>query len=169
MPMSVNDAGTWRTLQDVYVNDAGTWRRIQEVWVNEAGTWRLVHVGDVVSIEDQTVAQTEFSPTPATVSYQLQGDGDVEATAGGSPFPLGTWITPTSSAGAAYEVRATIVSGSLTSGTTGTWQALNANRTWTLTRFSVGLSETILTIEIRRASDGAVLTSATITLQAQVS
>ena len=168
MPMSVNDAGTWRTLTDVHVNDAGTWRRIQEVWVNDAGTWRMVHVGDVVAITSQTITDSQLDPTPAVVSYQLQSDGNVEATSGGFPSALGDWVTPTASAGAAYEARATIVSGSLTSGTAGSWLPLSSNRTWSLTRSVIGFSTTVLTIEIRRAADGVVLTTATITLEANV-
>jgi len=42
MTTHVNDAGTWRTLTNIYVNDAGTWRNILETWVNDAGTWRMV-------------------------------------------------------------------------------------------------------------------------------
>lgn len=40
----LNDAGTWRQIQNVYVNDAGTWRTIQKVFVNDAGTWRQVYL-----------------------------------------------------------------------------------------------------------------------------
>lgn len=168
MPTSVNDAGTWRTLQDVYVNDAGTWRRIQEVWVNESGTWRLVHVGDVISIDNTPVSDSQISPTPAIVSYALLNTGVVQASSAGVPFDVGNWVTPTSSAGAAYEARATVISGS-PAGTFGTWQALNANRSWSLSRSAVGTSSASFTVEIRRASDGTVLDSATITLEAQVS
>ena len=42
--LHLNDAGTWRQIQNVYVNDAGTWRTIQKVWVNDAGTWREVYI-----------------------------------------------------------------------------------------------------------------------------
>lgn len=42
--LHLNDAGTWRHIQNVYVNDAGAWRPIQKVWMNDAGTWRQVYV-----------------------------------------------------------------------------------------------------------------------------
>lgn len=41
--LHLNDAGTWRQVQNVYVNDAGTWRQIRVIYVNDAGTWRQVY------------------------------------------------------------------------------------------------------------------------------
>lgn len=41
--LHLNDAGTWRQIQNVYVNDAGTWRTIQKIFVNDIGTWRQVY------------------------------------------------------------------------------------------------------------------------------
>lgn len=117
-----------------------------------------------------TVSDTTVSPTNARASFQLQSDGDVAritvSTGGGGTVDVGDWITPAAAAGANYEVQATVNSGSLTSGTTGSWLALSSTRTWALDQTSVGSSSCELLIEIRLASTGGVLDSAVVTLDA---
>lgn len=121
--------------------------------------------GPRVAITDQEVAASGAAPQSAT--YRLDNAGAARAIVGVSNVILENWITPTSAAGAAYEARATVVSGSLSSGTTGSWLSLGTTRDWNVSRGSVGLSTCILTIEIRRASDSVVIDSATITLSAE--
>jgi hypothetical protein len=43
MSISVNDNGTWRTINVVSVNDNGTWRNARAVFINENGIWRTVY------------------------------------------------------------------------------------------------------------------------------
>jgi len=86
-------------------------------------------------------------------------------TSAGSYADVEDWITPTSAASGAYEVKATLNSGALTTGTTGSWLALSSTREWTV-ETSIGVVDANLTIEIRRGS--TVLDSATVTLSAQV-
>ena len=121
----------------------------------------------VVSINDANINDTTASPTTCSVSYQLTSAGVANSvTTNGGTVALENWITPTSFAGANYEVQATVNSGSLSSGTTGSWLALNTTRTWTVSRSTTGVSTCNLTIEIRRASDSVVLDTVTIALQA---
>jgi hypothetical protein len=168
--LSINDAGTWRPIESVYVNDLGTWRRINAIYVNDLGTWRQVFSGEVVAISDITSFVDVATPSNATSFYSLNTDGTVTyADSNGTGTLLENWVTPTSLAGAAYEARATKVSGNnLTSGTLGTWLPISSNLQWTLTRSSIGSLQTVLTIEIRRASDLIVLDSATVTLHSLV-
>lgn len=161
----VDDSGTIRETQRVYVDDAGTVREIQRIYVDDAGTIRLVFQNAVVSISDTNVNRTVTTPSTATASYSLENDGDIAVNGADD----GDWITPKAAAGADYECRATVLSGSFTSGTFGSWLALNTTRTWTLVRSTIGTSTASMTLEIRRASDGTVLDSATINFSAEVS
>jgi hypothetical protein len=103
-----------------------------------------------------------------TATYTLESDGDiVRVTTPLGSADIGDWISPKASAPSNYEVLATLNSGTLTSGTTGSWLALTSNRSWTLTRAIVGAADTVnLTIQIRKGS-GSTLASATVTLDAE--
>lgn len=122
----------------------------------------------IVTISDLTVTTVQAGAA-TTANYQLESDGDI-----GRSNPTGTamndggdWITPKAAAGAAYECRATLISGTLTSGTTGSWLALSTTRTWGVNSGSPpGKKVCTFTLEIRRASDGVVLDTATITVDA---
>lgn len=122
--------------------------------------------GDRISLSGVTVSSVGSGSQTAT--YTLESDGDVvrETTPLGSA-DIGDWIDPKANAPSDYEVQATLNSGTLTSGTTGSWLALTSNRSWTLTQAIVGSATTVdLTIEIRKGS-GATLASATVTLDAE--
>ncbi len=166
----VNDSGTARQIREVWVNDSGTARRINEIWVNDAGTARRIFVGDQITISDMTASAATSSPTSATASYALASDGDIDATAGtNTSVDRGDWISPQINM-SAYEARATVTSGTLSSGTEGTWLSLGTTRTWNVVHSGIGTGSTSceFTLEIRRTSDGVVLDTATITLQAIV-
>jgi hypothetical protein len=122
--------------------------------------------GDRISLSGVSVYSAGAGTQTAT--YTLESDGDVvTATTGGGSVDAGDWIVPKASAPSDYEVRATLVSGTLSTGTTGSWLALSSNRSWTLQRVTVGAATQVtLTIEIRKGS-GAVLASATVTLDAE--
>jgi hypothetical protein len=163
----VNDGGTWRQVTEVHVNDAGTWRRIQEVWVNDGGTWRQVFVGDQININNENIFASAGDPNPATAGYQIRGDGDIIETVNASSIDIGDWITPKVNM-ANYQVRATLNSGGplTASSATGVWLSSGV---WLVNQSGVGSRGANLTIEIRRAADGVVLDSATVTLSATVS
>jgi hypothetical protein len=109
-------------------------------------------------------------------TFQLASDGTANAvmTGNSSSPPNGTtpyvneWLRGGLSSG--YEARATLNSGTLSSGTTGAWLVLSTTRSWSCaaTRGSTGSSSQTanLTIEIRSVATGLVLDSATITLTA---
>ena len=122
--------------------------------------------GDKISLSG--VAVSSVGAGSQTATYTLESDGDVvRATTPLGSSDIGDWIDPKASAPSDYEVQATLNSGTLTSGTTGSWLALTSNRSWTLTRATVGAADQVnLTIEIRKGS-GATLASATVTLDAE--
>jgi hypothetical protein len=122
--------------------------------------------GDKISLSG--VAVTSVGAGSQTATYTLESDGDVvRATTPLGSSDIGDWIDPKANAPSDYEVQATLNAGTLTSGTTGSWLALTSNRSWTLTRATVGAADQVdLTIEIRKGS-GATLASATVTLDAE--
>lgn len=166
MPLSINDAGTWRTIVGTYVNDAGTWREIQEVYVNDAGTWRSVFVNDTVDISDVSPSSAVEGTPPATAIYQLRNDATVWMTDGDNTLvEISTWINNVANVGN-YEVMVTVNSGTTPSGTIGAWQSLSSARTWTLARGTTGTSICSLNVQIRRSADSTVVDTATISMSA---
>jgi hypothetical protein len=101
---------------------------------------------------------------PQTASYTIKSDGTIIDNSG----TTGTWNGSTT-AGSGYEVKATVTSGSLTSGTTGSWLSLSSNRSWSKTDSTAGGSsaDAAFTLQIRAAGTTTVLDSATITLSAE--
>ena len=82
----------------------------------------------------------------------------------GGTFSFGNWVGNTAWVGL-YECRWTTTSGSLTSGTTGTWQSLSTTRTWT--KSSTGVDATVIgTLEIRPVNATYVMSTCTVTLNA---
>jgi hypothetical protein len=116
-----------------------------------------------VSLSNQNAFDTEFEGSTASAAYVLNANGSFVSTGEAGGF----WITPQEGMGS-FEVRATLNSGSLTSGTTGVWLALNANRSWLVEQFSVGDTSANLTMQIRRIGDSSILASATVSVTAEI-
>ena len=68
-----------------------------------------------------------------------------------------------------FECRWTTDTGTLTSGTEATWEALSSTRTWTKQKTGgVGSVSVTGTLEIRRASDGVVVATAAVSITATI-
>lgn len=74
------------------------------------------------------------------------------------------WINGGSVFVGQFESRWTTLTGSLSTGTAGTWQGLSTSRTWSRTGVGVDTSCTG-TLEIRRISSGAVVATCSVTLE----
>jgi len=121
--------------------------------------------GPRITLADGTTTSSGLPNQTAT--YTLEADGDIiTATTAGGSVDAGDWIIPKGAAGGNFEVQATIVSGSVSSGTTGSWLALSSDRTWTRSQVTSGTSTVVLTIEIRRVGTTTVLATCTRTLVA---
>lgn len=118
--------------------------------------------GGSISITDQNIFNGGTGSI--TASYSINSDGRVRDQ---SNTILETWLL--SGVNSSYEVRATLVSGTLTSGTTGSWLACSTTRTWSVVNSASdnSVKTVVLTVEIRLASTGVVQDSATITLSAE--
>lgn len=103
----------------------------------------------------------------STAGYRLNTSGIAEKLENAAYTTLETWLVMGSSG--SYEARATLNSGSLTSGTTGSWLALSSSREWTVTDsvFDLNPVEAEILVEIRNATTLAVIDSATVTLSAE--
>ena len=133
---------------------------------NFYGTSKVVY-----RLDSDIYIDSALSPTDAGVTLNINSNGTVVVTS----LNLGTlasynWITPTTGS-TTYYVRATLTSGTFTSGTTGSWLALSSNRSWntSYTSNSPGNKMTTATFEIATDSAGTnVVVSASISLEAYV-
>lgn len=107
--------------------------------------------------------------TYARAQYRIQADGLVRSdNVAGTPTTLETWLV--SGVNSDFEVRATHVSGDVPAGPLNTWEDLTTDCVWTndVTSSAPIESTSVITVEIRRKSDNVVLTTATITLIAEL-
>lgn len=161
MPIIVGEAGANRTVTSITVGDGGANRIIREVWVGDGGANRLVFAA--INLLGLDPSQAIAAPGTATATYTLTSGGLEQATG----LSDNTWMLAGS--GGDYEARATLNSGALSSGTTGTWLSLGTTRAWSVTRSgAAGVSSANLTVEIRLASSGAVLATAPVVLTAEL-
>ena len=125
----------------------------------------------VVTLSNQTVHDVATSPADATAKYKLDSDGSAYTMAdvldgGVYTAILGQWKL--SGAAAAYDAKATVISGTVSGSATGTALNLGSDREWTATRSPLGTTTSVIFVELFTAGGTDALASATITLKAQV-
>jgi hypothetical protein len=129
-------------------------------------------INNPITIADATVNALAVTVGDAQAVYQLTSAGDIVRTTDGAntTADAGDWLNPKADMGL-YEARFDVLSGALSAGTNGAWEALSSNRSWVVTRVRVvdgaGTSAASGTLQIRLASDPVmILASKTITLNA---
>lgn len=117
-----------------------------------------------VDIVGGSASATGSTTSGATSRYTLTNAGLEQTKEGTASYvTLGTWLK--TGVASDYDVFVTVVSGSVSSGSTGVWLNLGTTREWTkLGADGAGASSVVLTIQLRRTSTGAVLDSASVTL-----
>ena len=121
--------------------------------------------GAVVNFNDASV--TAAGVPSQSAGYRINTNGFVYQVVNGVDTSLGQWVTP-SSAGGNYEVFATIVSGSVSSGTTGSWVATSGSPLWTrVAAISGTINTVVLSMQVRATGTGTVLDTWTVTLEAE--
>jgi hypothetical protein len=115
------------------------------------------------------VSAAALGPAAATVTggFYMFSDGSYSEV--GAVITAGLWFTPvTVGIGTSYEVRYTLSSGAVTSGSTGVWISLALNPSWEVTRTPgpTGVSSADGTLEVRIAS-GAVVASCPMLISAE--
>lgn len=98
------------------------------------------------------VAASASDPAFATAAIRYKANGEYETVVGVFPLPEGNWVKPAGAA-AEWEIRATLNSGPLPTGTFNAWLPMTADRTWSLTRSSTGIFLSTMTFEFRRVGD----------------
>lgn len=165
MSTHINDGGTWRQLNQIFVNDSGSWKPLIEVYVNDGGTWRLVFQGDAIDVGDRLAISSAIGAGNAVAVFRLQSDGFTAQTNGSNTVDVGSaWITPQSGM-SGYECQATILTGA-PSGTFGSRLNLGTTRSWTFSHGALGTATASMTLDIYRVSDGAHMHSCTISFEA---
>ena len=119
----------------------------------------------VISISNQNIGDFTGGARSATAGYRLTSGGQAQSLVNVTFTNLEQWCTPTSEAGN-YEAFVTVTSGSLSSGTAGSWVALSTTQTWTRTAAIGDFELCVFTVEIRRIGTTTVLDTATIELAA---
>jgi hypothetical protein len=108
-----------------------------------------------------------FDSAPVDAGYSLRSDGAVSKFENGLETIIGDWIVPNTTA-SSYEVFATLVSGTISSGTTGSPLSLGTTRSWGVSASSPGSNQgCTLGISIRLISSGSQVAAATVTLYAE--
>jgi hypothetical protein len=97
-----------------------------------------------------TVIVEDISVGSSSVSVTFSPVGTYFTSIKGSNTVLGNWVTPPSMA-SGWEIRATLTGGTEDSpGVLNTWQPINTNRSWEVSRSAVGSSDSVLTFDFRR-------------------
>lgn len=119
-----------------------------------------------VNITDQYISDVG-SFVRATAGYRLNSSGIAESIVDVTYTTLETWLL--SGAASDCEVRVTLSLGTLSSGTTDTWQNLGTSRSWTVVagNYYPEFAEAEIVVEIRNATTLTILDTATINLQAE--
>lgn len=101
----------------------------------------------------------------ATNGVRLATDRDVDENENGAYTDSGDWLV-SSGTPSDYEVSCTVNSGSLSSGTTGSYEALSAAREWTVQQASLGVATANITLTIRRIANPSDSVQLTVVLSA---
>lgn len=113
-------------------------------------------------LDGNTYDDTVPDPSDASCTFTLDNLG----VASGPGVANYNWLS--SGSASSYEVQATINSGTLTSGTTGSWLSLSSSRTWNVQRSVVGSKSCSMTVQIRETANPSNTVSASITITATV-
>lgn len=121
-----------------------------------------------VAISDAGIIDSRSAGT-AKAGYYLNNDGTAQVYRTTTNFVSrpGEWWDGGGAPSGTWEVRATLVSGGLASGTTGTWLSLSSDRSWYVQRTGSGVQQCAMTVEIR-PTGGAVVANAAVSLMAEV-
>jgi hypothetical protein len=166
--VNVRIGGVWRYATP-WVRVGGVWREARP-WVRVGGVWKMMAE---ITLTGATIADTDtFGSLSSSAQLNVNSNGTVTADVLNDlapPYILAAddWVVPKDVAPSDYEVRATLNSGSLSSGTVGSWLALTSNRSWSVSAVGSSSSQTAdLTLEIRQGAN--VLASAVYSLSASV-
>ena len=161
----VGASGAWKEMvSGCAVGVSGAWKAIEGMWVGAGGVWKQFYEAFSYPLDGGTVTidsvVNDGGTAQAGIRLNRDGTYDTDDATGNWTLGSGYWIDPaTATIGDDYEARMTADAGTIDSGTTGSWLALSSTRTWQ--ESNTGLVAEIFegTLEIRRASDGVVVST----------
>lgn len=163
MPASVGVGGTWKTVNKIFVGVGGVWKTVAKGWVGVGGVWKEFYTN--LFFPTTAINAEDFALTPGTATASISFLANGTFTTSG--IASGNWVEPTETGiGSSYQIFFTTTSGTLTTGTTGTW--LSFPQTITRNRTTVGISEWIGTAQIRDIATSTVQVTRDLTLTATV-
>lgn len=167
MTLYVRSGGSWVPKSLIYVRSGGVWVAKNSAFKRVGGVW-VQFLTQLVTLTSRTISETY---TLATAACYLRlgptGQASEERTSTGTTNISGQWLN--SGAASDYQAQCTQISGATITSDTGhalgTWYALGyGNIDWGLVNGAAGTTVTAVgKVDIRLASSGAVLASATIT------
>lgn len=143
-----------------------------------SGTYGAVPASGAISVQNfygTSIAVVDFNNVivfsitiggAATAAYRVDTNGSDYQGDNGVYTVISQWVTPAAQGGN-YEVYATLVSGTLTFGTTGSWVATSSSPIWYKTRIPSGVDSANLSMQVRRVGTTTVLDTWTVSLTAQ--
>lgn len=167
MSLKIGVSGVWKGIDNIHVGVSGAWKQVNVAWIGVGGVWKKLYERWAAALSNVTRSRIVTSPANATATYRVKNDGTCDSTANNT-LDEGTWLLAGSVGD--YEVRATLNSGSLASGTTGSWLSCSTTREWAVTVTSDlgGTQAANLTIEIRDTATSTVRASCTVSITATV-
>lgn len=167
MALARFSSGSTTNLTTLKRRDAGAWADITAIKRRSGGAWTTVYYNSTVVITDRAIDDS-FSSAPARAGIRLNADGTLSKQEGVGLYTIiaGDGITGDVNF---VEVRATVLSGSLTSGTTDTWLPCGSAYDWYVEDPSSApaTGDASLLLEFRNSYNQALLDSGTITLHAE--
>ena len=166
--ITYGDSGVNRDITAITYGDGGINRSIIEVWYGDAGTNRLVWPSGTVSLTNHSPYASNVGVGLIAATFTLDNAGLASETTlpGGTIGHAPEWLSAGTPAN--YDCRWTTLSGTLSTGTSGTWQNLGTTRAWSRNAGAgVGVMTCRGTLEIRDAATLIVLATATIQLDAE--
>jgi hypothetical protein len=169
MTWHVGVGGAWKEVTRPYVGVGGVWKSVEKMWVGVGGVWKEFYTALSASLTGRTVSHIVTSPTNAAAGVRVTTDGFMYTLRGTSYVQIEQWLL--GGTVAEMECRWTNTSGTLSSGTAGSWLPCSSNQEFSVayTPNTPGSTACTGTLEIRMAaSPNTVLASASYSLYAEV-
>lgn len=169
MTAHVGVGGAWQEISKIHIGVSGAWQEVQAAWIGVGGAWQKFYQNLRAALAGGSYSHTAASPANATSGVKVDSDGYIYRLNGATYVQQTQWLL--GGTAAEFECRWTNTSGSLSSGSAGTWQTCGSDQGFniTYTSDSPGNNSCTGTLEIRMAaSPNTVLASASYTINAIV-
>lgn len=123
-------------------------------------------VNRTFSLADFGASISDVNSFSASVTINVNRNGSLSYNTTSAGTTNGNWTLPNgTTVGDNYDVRVTLNSGNApTSGTTGTWQAINTARQWVWDQTGSGVKSADITIEVRKTGGTVMATQSNISI-----